>query len=179
MAVRVAGTAMATDPLASLRTEWRRYRRLAGIAFEAVDVTDLCRAIDDDEGGDGDSTAVPVRRLVDKLRSRITEVPARHRERPRRQREEQFAPRRANRVELLSPLHEVWDAVERDIDEGAANGADALARTLTIRGEPLTELDAFARSVADVACHVGEIVRSSARSPAVHGFRTRSRGSAA
>ena len=39
-----------------------------------------------------------------------------------------------------------------------AAGPDAVARTVTIRQQPLTVLDALLRSVAHVAYHTGQIV---------------------
>lgn len=145
---------MATDPLPSLRAEYQRYRRLAELALEQVADADLGRALDPD----GNSIAVLVRHLAGNLRSRFTEFLTSDGEKPWRRRDDEFAASVASRAELLTAWRDGWDAVERALADVAAAGPDAVGRSVTIRGQPLSVLDALARSVAHVAYHAGQIV---------------------
>jgi hypothetical protein len=51
-----------------------------------------------------------------------------------------------------------WSTVEKALDDVDAAGPGATARTVTIRQQPLTVMDALLRSVAHVAYHTGQIV---------------------
>lgn len=145
---------MTADPLPSLRTEYQRYRRLAELALEQVADADLCRALDPD----GNSIAVLVRHLAGNLRSRFTDFLTSDGEKPWRQRDEEFAATTASRRELLAAWQAGWDAVDRALADVAAAGPEAGGRSVAIRGQPLSVLDALARSVAHVAYHTGQIV---------------------
>jgi uncharacterized damage-inducible protein DinB len=145
---------MTSDWLLSLRTEYERYRRLAELALEQVADADLCRALDPD----GNSIAVLVRHLAGNLRSRFTDFLTSDGEKPWRQRDEEFAATSASRGELLAAWQTGWNAVERALEQVAAAGPHAGSRTVAIRGQQLTVIDALARSVAHVAYHTGQIV---------------------
>ena len=143
------------DPfLASIRTEYQRYRRLVELAIEQVADQDLHRV----PFADGNSLGMLLRHLSGNLASRFTDFLTSDGEKPWRQRDEEFDATTMGRAELLSAWHAAWRTVEQALDAVDAAGPGAVARTVTIRQQPLTVLDALLRSVAHVAYHTGQIV---------------------
>lgn len=142
------------NPLASIRTEYQRYRRQVELALEQVADADLHRTLDPD----GNSIAVLLRHLGGNLRSRFTDFLGSDGEKAWRQRDAEFETTAATRAELLAQWRAGWHAVEQALDAVAAAGPDVFARNVTIRAQPLTVLDALLRSVAHVASHAGQIV---------------------
>lgn len=143
------------DPFpTSIRTEYQRYRRMVELAIEQVADQDLHRV----PFADGNSLAVLLRHLSGNLASRFTDFLTTDGEKPWRQRDEEFEPKTAGRAELLASWSASWRTVEQALADVEAAGPDAVARTVTIRQQPLTVLDALLRSVAHVAYHTGQIV---------------------
>jgi uncharacterized damage-inducible protein DinB len=142
------------DLLPSIRTEYSRYRRLCELAIEQVTDADL----DHRASADGNSLAMLLRHLSGNLRSRFTDFLTSDGEKPWRRRDEEFEPPGADRAALLQGWRTAWDVVETALQQVAAAGPEALSRTVTIRQQPLSVLDALLRSVAHVAYHTGQIV---------------------
>jgi uncharacterized damage-inducible protein DinB len=141
------------DILATIRTEYLRYRRVAELAIEQVPDAVLDQRLDPQ----GNSIAVVVAHLAGNLRSRFTDFLTTDGEKPWRDRDREFEAPGVPRAELLARWQAAWRVVDRALDEVAAAGPDALARTVTIRNQPLTVGDALLRSVTHVAYHVGQI----------------------
>ena len=142
------------DLLQPIRTEYQRYRRLAELAVEQVTDEDLHHR----RFADGNSLAMLLRHLSGNLRSRFTDFLTSDGEKPWRQRDEEFEPPGQSRDELMAAWRSAWDVVDRALLDVAAASPDALSRTVTIRQQPLSVLDALLRSVAHVAYHTGQIV---------------------
>lgn len=141
--------------LNAIRTEYHRYRRLVEQALEQVADRDL----DHRPRPDLNSIAVLLRHLSGNLRSRFTDFLTSDGEKPWRQRDAEFEDAHEERSALLADWHAAWQVVDRAIDDVASAGPDGLERTVTIRQQPLTVLDALLRSVAHVAYHGGQIVQ--------------------
>lgn len=146
---------MSAALLLACRTEYQRYRRLVELAVEQVDDTDLDRAPHDG----GNSIAVTINHLTGNLRSRFTDFLTSDGEKAWRQRDREFEPPDLDRAALLAAWRTSWAIVERALDDVAAAGADAFARTVTIRAQPLTVVEALLRSIAHVAYHTGQVVQ--------------------
>jgi len=142
--------------LASIRTEYTRYRRLAELALEQVRDQDLDRRVDGDTIGN--SIAVTFGHLIGNLKSRFTDFLTSDGEKPWRQRDREFESPQLDRAGLLAGWAEAWQVVDRALDDVEAAGADAMTRNVTIRNVELSVTDALLRSVAHVAYHVGQIV---------------------
>jgi uncharacterized damage-inducible protein DinB len=142
------------DMLAPIRTEYDRYRRLCELAIEQITDGDLQRRLD----ADGNSIAILLQHLAGNLRSRFTDFLDSDGEKPWRQRDQEFEPAAADRAALLAEWRAGWAAVDAALTALAAAGDGALARTVTIRNQPLAVLDALLRSIAHVAYHTGQIV---------------------
>ncbi len=144
------------DPLHPIRTEYARYRRLVELALEQVADRDLDRHLDGDPHGN--TIAVVVAHLSGNLCSRFTDFLTTDGEKPWRERDREFESPGLGREELLAAWRVAWAAVDRALDDVAAAGPDAFARTVTIRKQPLSVGDALMRSVAHVAYHAGQVV---------------------
>lgn len=147
---------MNTDVAAAYIEEARRslrgHKRLAEGAIVQVDDAQLHAQIDPDSN----SIAIVMRHLSGNMRSRFTDFLTTDGEKPDRNRDsefdEHFLPTRGQ----LMQLWEVgWQIVFNTL--GSLQPSDLL-RTVTVRGEPLSVLQAINRQVAHYAYHVGQIV---------------------
>jgi hypothetical protein len=143
------------------RGEYTRYRELAEKALAQMPDAELNRV----PSPEGNSAAMVVRHVSGNLVSRFTNFLTEDGEKPDRDRESEFEERPYERAEL----ERLWRRAFTVVDDALAPLADAdLARTVTIRGKPLTVHAALARSVTHTAYHVGQIVllaRITAASP--------------
>ena len=142
--------------LASIRTEYSRYRRLTEQALEQVADGDLDRHLAGDAGGN--TIAVTLGHLIGNLKSRFTDFLTTDGEKEWRQRDREFESPGLDRAGLLTGWREAWAVVDRALADVEAAGPDALARTVKIRRQPLSVADALTRSVAHLAYHTGQIV---------------------
>jgi uncharacterized damage-inducible protein DinB len=148
--------------LSSIEAEYRRYEALAEQAVAQLDEHELAAA---DDGGN--SVATIAWHVSGNLVSRFTDFLTTDGEKPWREREGEFAARRVTREELGARAANGW----RVLFDTLAQLEDAdLARTVTIRGRPLTVAEALHRSLAHTAYHVGQIVL---RARALRGERWR------
>lgn len=146
---------MPTEVVASVRSEYGRYRRLVELALEQISDADLHHRT----SSDANSIAILLRHLNGNLRSRFTDFLRSDGEKPWRRRDDEFEPPTANRTALLEDWKTAWQCVDGALTEVASDGPDALRRSVTIRRQPLTVLDALLRSLAHVAYHTGQIVQ--------------------
>jgi len=139
------------DVVASIESEFQRYRKMGEGAFGQIEDVDLGRAAP----GDGNSLATLIQHVSGNLKSRFTDFLTSDGEKPWRDRESEFAARPAARKELI----ESWDTGWKTLFEALSPLSDAdLGRTVTIRGEPLAVRDALFRSLAHAGYHVGQMV---------------------
>jgi uncharacterized damage-inducible protein DinB len=139
------------DIVASIESEYQRYRKLGEGAFGQVDDADLGRPAP----GDGNSLATLIQHVSGNFRSRFTDFLTSDGEKPWRDRESEFNARPAAKKELI----ESWDAGWEVLLAAMRPLTDAdLGRTVTIRNEPLTVRAALLRSLSHAAYHVGQMV---------------------
>jgi hypothetical protein len=140
-------TSYLEDSLAVFRT----YKALAERAMGQVADDQLFATLDDESN----SIAIIVKHMVGNMRSRWTDFLTADGEKPDRNRDTEFENPPATRAELLESWERGWkyvlDAVEPLTD------AD-LGRTITIRGEAHSVMQAINRQIAHYANHVGQIV---------------------
>lgn len=135
----------------SVRAEYRRYQLMAEGALEQVPESLLVTA----GASGGNSLVIIVWHLAGNLRSRFTDFLTSDGEKPWRDRESEFAARTATRAALNAQWLAGWSALYEAIDSMTD---EDLARTVTIRGQPLFVIDALLRSLAHASYHVGQIV---------------------
>jgi hypothetical protein len=141
----------ARDTVDSFEYEFLRYKTLAEGAIAQVDDADLSRVT---QGFDNSITML-VWHVSGNLRSRFTEFLTSDGEKPWRGRDEEFTERSVTKADVLQKWEDGWRALVGTLNE---LGDGDLARTVTIRNEPLTVTQALHRSLAHVSYHVGQIV---------------------
>ncbi len=130
---------------------FRGYKRLAERAMEQVTDEQLFAVLDPE----ANSIAIIVKHMAGNMRSRWTDFLTTDGEKPDRDRDQEFIDPAATRGELMALWDEGWDRVYRAL--GPLTDAD-LGRTVTIRGEAHSVMQAINRQVAHYALHIGQIV---------------------
>jgi Protein of unknown function (DUF1572) len=104
---------------------------------------------------ESNSIAVIVKHMAGNMRSRWTDFLASDGEKPDRNRDTEFEAPPATRAALI----ELWESGWRCVFSALEPLTDAdLGRTVYIRNEPHSVMQAINRQVAHYACHVGQIV---------------------
>src|ERR1700692_3355158 len=140
-------TSYIADALAVLRY----YKKLAERAMEQVSDAQLFAVLD----GEMNSIAVIVKHLTGNMRSRWTDFLTTDGEKPDRNRDAEFEAPPATRAELLEMWERGWKLLFAALEP--LTEAD-LTRTVTIRSEPHSVMQAINRQVAHYAHHVGQIL---------------------
>ena len=131
---------------------FRYYKKLAERAFEQIDDQDFFRTIDDESN----SIAVNMKHMAGNMLSRWTDFLMTDGEKPERDRDMEF---------VVCPQHTKADMVaywdkgwKVTLDAIEPLTPDDLMRTITIRGQDHTVVEAINRQLAHYAYHVGQIV---------------------
>ncbi len=130
---------------------FRQYKRLAERAMEQVTDEQLFAVLDEE----ANSIAVIVKHMAGNMRSRWTDFLTTDGEKPDRDRDSEFVDPPTTRKALLDAWEDGWARVFRALKP--LSDAD-LARTVTIRGEAHSVMQAVNRQVAHYSHHVGQIV---------------------
>lgn len=134
------------------RRSLRGHKRLAEGAMAQLSDEQIFVVID----AEANSVALIVKHMAGNMRSRFTEFLTSDGEKPGRHRDAEFEmDPGSSRTEVMSWWEAGWRCVFDAIDSLAG---DQLGRTVTIRGEPHTVLQAINRQVAHYAYHTGQIV---------------------
>jgi hypothetical protein len=138
--------------LADALLQLRKTRDLAERALAQVSEEDLFRTIDEETN----SIAIVMKHLAGNMRSRWTDFLTTDGEKPDRQRDREFEREPGDTPETIRRRwEEGWRLLFAALEP--LREAD-LARTVAIRGEPHTVLEAIHRQLTHYAYHVGQIV---------------------
>jgi len=130
---------------------FRYYKRLAERAMEQVADDQLFAVLD----GEANSIAVIVKHMTGNMRSRWTDFLTSDGEKPDRNRDSEFVDPPSTREALMASWEDGWNRLFAAIEPLT----DAhLSRTVTIRGEAHSVMQAINRQVAHYSYHVGQIV---------------------
>ena len=129
----------------------RHYKNLAERAIDQVSDQQLFATLDEE----ANSIAIIVKHMAGNMRSRWTDFLTTDGEKPDRNRDSEFVDPPATRDALLSEWEDGWIRVFNTLE--ALTDAD-LARTVTIRGEAHSVMQAINRQLAHYPHHVGQIV---------------------
>ena len=140
-----------TSYLEDSLTLFRHYKKLAEGAMAQVTDEQLNVALDDEMN----SIAVTVKHMAGNMRSRWTNFLTTDGEKPDRNRDTEFVDPPATREALMSIWEEGWRRVISAVEPLVE--AD-LSRTVTIRGEQHSVMQAINRQIAHYAYHCGQIV---------------------
>lgn len=135
------------DALAILR----QYKKMGEAAMAQVTDDQLSAVLDPEMN----SIALIAKHMAGNMRSRWTDFLTTDGEKPDRNRDSEFLAPPANREELMAMWNEGWERVFRALEP--LSDAD-LRKTVTIRGEPHSVMQAINRQMAHYATHVGQIV---------------------
>ncbi len=138
--------------LDEVRRQFRGHKRLAEGAISQLRDKELFVALD----AESNSIAVIIKHLAGNMRSRFTDFLTTDGEKPDRHRDQEFEMNAgATPAEVMRWWEEGWARVFSAIE---TLKPEDLMRTVTIRGEPHSVLQALNRQVAHYAYHVGQIV---------------------
>ncbi len=147
-----ATTGFATTYYDEVRRSFRGYKRMADAALAQLTDQDFFHAPDPESN----SAAVIVKHVAGNLRSRWKDFLTTDGEKPDRNRDQEFVLEPGlTREELMRRWEESFQIV---FDTIASLTAEDFGRTVTIRGEPHTILQAMNRSLMHTAYHVGQIL---------------------
>ena len=140
-------TSYLEDSLAVLR----QYKNMGERAMEQVTEDQLFASLDEEMN----SIAIVVKHITGNMRSRWTDFLTTDGEKPDRNRDSEFLEPPSTRAALMQTWEEGWAHVFRALEPLSD---DDLGRTVTIRNEPHSVMQAINRQMAHYACHIGQIV---------------------
>jgi hypothetical protein len=130
---------------------FRQYKRLAERAMQQVTDEQLFAVLDPE----ANSIAIIVKHMAGNMRSRWTDFLTTDGEKPNRNRDNEFVDPPATRSALLDEWEDGWSRIFSALEP--LTDAD-LSRTITIRGEAHSVMQAINRQLAHYPHHVGQIV---------------------
>jgi hypothetical protein len=142
----------ASHYLDEARRQFRGHKRMGEAAMAQLRDEDFFVTLDPE----ANSVAILVKHLAGNMRSRFTDFLASDGEKPDRFRDREFeVTATTSRSEVMRWWEEGWTCVLGAID---SLKPEDVMRTVTIRGEPHTVLQAINRQIAHYAQHIGQIV---------------------
>jgi hypothetical protein len=130
---------------------FRSQKKLADGAIAQVSDEELFQTID----AESNSIALIMKHLAGNMRSRWTDFLTSDGEKPDRQRDSEFVIGSADRRTIMESWEEGWRTVFDTIESLRPEDID---RTVTIRGEPHTIVEAVNRQLSHYGQHTGQIV---------------------
>ncbi len=138
--------------LADALQTFRDYKKLAERAFEQISDQDFCRSLDEESN----SIAVNMKHMAGNMLSRWTDFLTTDGEKPERNRDMEFEMLPGTtKSDMLAYWEQGWKAVFAAVEPLRP---EDLMRTITIRGQDHTVIQAINRQLAHYAYHVGQIV---------------------
>ena len=130
---------------------FRNYKKMAERAMEQVSDEEFFASIDDE----ANSIAVIVKHIAGNLISRWSDFLTTDGEKPTRDRDAEFEIRDDSRDELMQFWERGWKTLFDNIEPLIV---DDFSKTVTIRGQAHTIVEAFNRQLSHYAYHIGQIV---------------------
>lgn len=140
------------DYLADMRTQFAKLRSAGERAVAQVGDDDFARLLD----GENNGIAIIMKHISGNLRSRCTDFLTSDGEKPDRDRDDEFVLHpQDTRTRLLNEWAAAWDLLAATVE---ALTPDDVQRTVYIRAEPHTVVQALNRHLGHLAYHVGQMV---------------------
>ncbi len=130
---------------------FRYYKNISEKAMAQCTDAQLLTVLD----GDMNSIGIIVKHLAGNMRSRWSGFPESDGEKPNRNRDAEFVDAPATRKALMQAWQQGWACVFSALEPLSD---EDLGRTVTIRGEPHSVMQAVNRQMAHYAYHCGQIV---------------------
>ncbi len=132
--------------------QFRGHKRLTEGALAQIDDEQFFRTLDPESN----SVAIILKHMAGNMRSRFTDFLTSDGEKPWRHRDQEFEMRAgATRAEIMAFWEEGWSVVFTSV---GALSPDDLLRTVTIRGQDHSVLQAINRQIAHYAYHCGQVL---------------------
>ena len=145
-------TELAQHYLDEIKRQLRGHKRMAESAMAQLSDDEFFATIDPESN----SVAVIAKHIAGNARSRFTDFLTTDGEKPHRFRDREFEmSSEATRAEVMRWWEEGWSIVFSTLE---SLKAEDVSRTITIRQEPHTVLQALNRALAHYAQHIGQIV---------------------
>jgi hypothetical protein len=145
-------TDLASEYLEEMKRQFRGHKRMGEAAMAQLEDKDFLAVLDPQSN----SVAMLVKHIASNARSRFTDFLSSDGEKPDRFRDQEFeVPQRATREEVMRWWEQGWARVFSTLD---SLRPEDVQRTVTIRSEPHTVMQALNRALAHYAQHVGQIV---------------------
>ncbi|MGB9071231.1 MAG: DUF1572 family protein [Terriglobales bacterium] len=145
-------TELAIHYLDEIRRQLRGHKRMAEAAMAQLEDKDFFTLIDPE----ANSIAILVRHIAGNARSRFTDFLTSDGEKPDRFRDQEFEiSGKTTREEVMRWWEQGWSHVFSALD---SLKPEDVTRTVTIRQQPHTALQALNRALAHYAQHIGQIV---------------------
>jgi hypothetical protein len=145
-------TDLATHYLEEIKRQFQGHKRMGEAALAQLDDTDFFVVIDPESN----SVAALVKHIAGNARSRFTDFLTRDGEKPDRFRDQEFEiSEKTTREEVMRWWEQAWSHVFSTLD---ALKPEDIQRTVTIRQEPHTVMQALNRALAHYAQHIGQLV---------------------
>lgn len=142
---------LTTSYLEDSLTLFHYYKKLAERAMDQVTDEQLFVSLDEE----ANSIAIIVKHMAGNMRSRWTNFLTTDGEKPDRNRDSEFVDPPLTRQALMDVWEDGWSHVFQALEPLSD---EDLARTVTIRGEAHSVMQAMNRQIAHYANHVGQIV---------------------
>jgi hypothetical protein len=143
---------LATHYLEEMKRQFRGHKRMGEAAMAQLEDKDFFAALDPESN----SVATLVKHIAGNARSRFTDFLTSDGEKPDRFRDQEFeVSAKTTREEVLCWWEQAWQDVFSVLDSLAP---EDVQRTVTIRSEPHTVMQALNRALAHYAQHIGQIV---------------------
>ena len=143
--------AFSTNHIADSLSLFRYYKKLAEGAMEQVADEQLTAVLDPEMN----SISQIVKHMSGNMRSRWTDFLTSDGEKPGRNRDDEFEAPASTRAELMKQWNEGWAALFGALEPLSESD---LGRTITIRGEPHSVMQAVNRQLGHYSYHCGQIV---------------------
>jgi hypothetical protein len=143
---------LATHYLEEIKKQLRGHKRMAEAAMAQLEDKDFFTRIDPE----ANSVAILVKHIAGNARSRFTDFLTSDGEKPDRFRDQEFEiSDQTTREEVMRWWEQGWSHIFSALD---SLKPEDVTRTITIRQEPHTVLQALNRALAHYAQHIGQIV---------------------
>ena len=141
----------AEEYLKAIKEDFKKYKLLGDKTFNQIDNKDLHFKSDDE----ANSIAIIIQHLSGNMISRFTNFLTTDGEKSSRNRDSEFEDQNMTKEELIEKWEKGWSILFKAINN---LNADDLIRTIKIRNEPHSVIQALNRQVTHCAYHVGQIV---------------------
>jgi len=134
-----------------IKEDFKKYKLLGDKTFAQIEDKDIHFESDDE----ANSIAVIIQHLSGNMSSRFTEFLTTDGEKPARNRDLEFEDQNMTKDDLIKKWESGWNILFNSINN---LNADDLTKTIHIRNEPHSVIQALNRQVTHCAYHVGQIV---------------------